>query len=53
MERETGLSKGGGVGEGGIPLQVARFSRGDVVSCHFVGRSTESESESLITCIDH
>ncbi len=48
--REEGerSKRGRGVGEGGIPLQVARFSRGDVVSCHFVGRSTESESESSV-----
>ena len=32
----------------GITLQVARFSRGVVVSCHFVGRSTESEFESSV-----
>ena len=33
------------MGDGGIPFRVARFSMGDVVSCHFVGGSAESESE--------
>ena len=40
--------RGGGLGEGGIPLKVAKFSRVVVVLCHFVGRSTESESESSV-----
>ena len=37
-----GLRGGGVVGGEGITLQVARFSRGVVVSSHFVGRSAES-----------
>ncbi len=36
------------MGGEGITLQVARFSRGVVVSSHFVGRSAESESESSV-----
>ena len=43
-----GLSRGGGVGGEGITLQVARFSRGVVVSSYFVSRSAESESESSV-----
>ena len=30
-----GASEGGGVGDGGIPIRVARFSMGDVVFVSF------------------